>query len=113
MKKSKIEDPETVIEQPETEPPKPERMHTIIFKEKDKDGNQFFLNVDMVLPLFLFGETHPMVMGIVDDQAYFIPLTEMHHFEQNYGVKEDTQLAAKITEEKRKIKRNMGDVSVN
>jgi len=83
-------------------PDSPERMHTIILKEKDTQGRFMFLNVDQVIPVNLFGEACPMVMGVVDDRAYFIPLEQMNWFEQNYGVKKDAKIAKAMYEESKK-----------
>lgn len=87
------------------------RMHSIVLKEKDKDGNWLAMDVDQVIPVFLFGEQNPMVMGIVDDHAYFIPFTQMNWFEQNFGVKNDTEFAKTISQEKMKRKGNQIDAS--
>lgn len=89
------------------------RMHSIILKEKDKDGNWLSIDVDGVMPTFILGETLPMLMGIVDDRAYFIPIEQINWFEQNFGVANDTKLAeemAKISKDKRTKKRE--DVSI-
>jgi len=97
-KKEKIEEPDTGKD----EIGKPTRMHSIILKEKDKDGNFLVMDVDMVMPTGMFGEGHPMVMGVVDDRAYFVPYDSMAWFEQNYGVKKDTELAQALTEARKK-----------
>jgi len=85
---------------PKVEPPT--RMHTIILKEKDVQGRFMFLDVDQVIPVNLFGEQCPMVMGVVDDRAYFIPLEQMNWFEQNFGVKKDAKIAKAMYEEGKK-----------
>ncbi len=100
-----IDDNETIKKE------KTERMHSIVLKEKDKDDNWLSLDVDQVIPIFLFGEQNPMVMGIVDDRAYFIPFAQMNWFEQNYGVKNDTEVAKTIATEKLKRKGNSVDAS--
>ena len=98
-------------EQSQSEPAEPivkhktERMHTIILKEKDKDGNFLCMDVDMILPSGIFGEGFPLVMGIVDDRAYFLPFSQMNWFEQNFGVKKDAKLAQTMQDEIQK-KRN-------
>lgn len=90
-----------------------QRMHTVTFKEKDKDGKFLYLNVDMVMPTWIFGESHPMLMCITDDKAFFIPYENMNWFEQNYGVSEDKKLAESLaTEMKKQSKKHVPDVSV-
>lgn len=85
------------------------RMHSIILKEKDTEGNWLSIDVDYILPIHMFGEAYPIVMGVVDDRAYFIPLETMNWFEQNFGVERDTELAHKLAEAKRTTKK--GDVA--
>ena len=100
---------------PEVETPKDEkpRMHTIVFKEKDKEGKQFFVDVDTIMPpVFMFGEGYPILMATVDDKAFFIPLENVHHFEQNYGVAADTKHAETLASEYKKSKQNKNDVSI-
>ena len=98
---------------PETETPMDEnpRMHTIIFKEKDKDGKQFFIDVDNIMPPnFMFGESYPLLFAIKDDKAFFIPMENVHHFEQNYGVKKDWVTGKELASEMKKTKQH--DVSI-
>ena len=105
VKKEEIETTEEPTSVEGTVKHKTERMHTIILKEKDKDGNFLCMDVDMILPSGIFGEGFPLVMGIVDDRAYFLPFSQMNWFEQNYGVKKDAQIAKTMQEENAK-KRN-------
>jgi hypothetical protein len=91
------------IESTKIEPPT--RMHTIILKEKDAAGRFMFLDVDQVIPVNLFGDACPMIMGVIDDRAYFIPLEAMNWFEQNFGVKDDSKIAKAMYEENKKKKK--------
>lgn len=90
----------------------PKRMHSIILKEKDVNGNWLSLDVDQILPIFPFGETNPMLMAIVDDKSYFIPLTQINWYEQNYGVKSDMELGKAIAKQKMEKMTRKNDVSV-
>lgn len=92
------------IEKP-TKTPKT-RMHTFVFKEKDINGNHLMLDVDQIIPTFTFGDDHPMLMCILDDHAFFVPYNEMAWFEQNYGVKSDTEIARSIAIENAKKNNN-------
>lgn len=87
-------------------------MHSIIFKEKDKEGNFLLIDVDNLMPSFMFGEAHPMIIGIVGDKAFHIPLANVNWFEQHYGVKKDTELAMRMLQEKLKKVRPLQDASV-
>jgi hypothetical protein len=78
------------------------RMHTVILKEKDKEGNMMYMSVDSVMPTFIFGENFPMIMAVVDDRAFFIPMEQVNWFEQNRGVKNDHKIARAMMDEKRK-----------
>ena len=98
-------------EKSKTEEQKPERAHTIILKEKDKDNNWLSLDVDSIFPIFPFGESTPMIMAIVDDKSYFIPLAQINWYEQNYGVKDDMELGQKIAAQKMKGKITQSDAS--
>jgi len=93
------------------EEPKIERAHTIILKEKDKEGNWLSLDIDSIFPIFPFGESTPMLMAIVDDKSYFIPLAQINWYEQNYGVKDDMELGQKIAAQKMKGKITQSDAS--
>lgn len=109
-KKEKVEvcDSET----PDSETTK--RMHSIILKEKDKEGNWLSIDVDMVMPTFILGETQPMLMGVVDDRAYFIPIEQVNWFEQNFGVKNDSKLAEEMAEiARQKRTKTKKDVAFN
>ena len=91
---------------------KKQRMHSIVLKEKDKDSNWLSIDVDQIMPVFLFGDANPMIMGVVDDRAYFITYAQMNWFEQNYGVKTDEKIARAMHEEKIKnSKKHVSDVS--
>ena len=90
-----------------------ERLHTIVLKEKDKEGNWLSLDVDTIFPVAPFGETVPMIMAIVDDKSYFIPLAQINWYEQNHGVKGDLELAQTMNEQRMKKKGNRMDVSVS
>lgn len=107
--KDELPEFETLIK-PEKEEPK--RMHSIILKEKDKDGNWLSLDVDSIFPHFPFGETNPMLMAIVDDKSYFIPLAQINWWEQNFGVRKDMELGKMIAEQKMKKMASKNDVSV-
>ena len=84
------------------EPETSVRMHTITLKEKDAQGRFLYIDVDQVLPVNLFGESCPMVMAVIDDRAYFIPIEQMNWFEQNYGVQNDAKIAKTMHNEKMK-----------
>lgn len=87
------------------------RMHSIILKEKDKEGNWLSIDVDMVMPTFILGENMPMLMGIVDDRAYFIPIEQVNWFEQNFGVKNDAKLAEEMAEVAKRKNKTKKDVA--
>jgi len=87
------------------------RMYSIVLKEKDKDGNWLSIDVDEVMPTYIFGENNPMVMGVVDDRSYFIPINQMNWFEQNFGVKNDVKLAQTLAKEKASRKGHQIDAS--
>jgi hypothetical protein len=85
----------------------PERMHTIVLTEKNKEGELLSLDVDEVLPTFIFGEINPILMCKIKDRdkAFFIPFAKIAWFEQNYGVEADIKTAKKMHAEKLKVKK--------
>ena len=88
------------------------RMYTIVLKEKSKDGEWLSLDVDDIMPLPMFGENYPMIMGVIDDRAYMIPFEGLNWFEQNFGVKEHAQQARNMVKEKlAKTQMTKGDVA--
>ena len=90
------------------------RMHSIILKEKDKEGNWLSIDVDAVLPFHIFGEGQPMIIAIVDDHAYFIPLEQLNWFEQNWGVEKDAKMAHNMVQEKiSKMNKPVDDAAFN
>ncbi len=92
---------------------KTKRMYSIILKEKGDKNDWLSIDVDQVIPTFPFGEQFPVLMAIVDDRSYFIPLSQLNWFEQNFGAEKDTEMAKAMIDEKRKRKGNPTDASFN
>jgi len=88
-----------------------QRMYSIVLKKEDKNGNSLSIEADSISPIFPFGKDYPMLKCFIDDHAYFIQLSEMAWFEQNYGVKNDEKIANEMMQEKMKTDKNKSDVS--
>lgn len=76
-----------------------EKMHTIILKEKDKDGDFIGIDADSVMPTKIFGDSCPAIAVFVGDRAFFIPVENMLWLRQNYGAKTDAEMAERMAKE--------------
>jgi len=80
-----------------------ERLYNIILKERDSEGKSMYLGVDMIAPTFPYGKDFPVLMGVVEDKSYFVPIDQILWVEQTSGAKSDIEIA-KITMEQKKVK---------
>ena len=87
-----------------------QRMHSIVLKETNEDGEFIYIEADSIMPTYPYGEGKPVIMATLDDTAYFIPVENINWIIQNYGVKSDVELAQTTMAKRTKVKNH--DVSV-
>lgn len=77
-----------------------QRLYSVVMKEKDSEGKLMSIEADELLYTTPYGEGKVVLMAIVDDGAFYIPIENVCWTEQHAHVKEDAEVGRKMAMEK-------------